>query len=27
VEYRWNCLCLFLVKFKACDGEMYLISF
>jgi len=27
VKYCWNCLYLFLVKFKACDGEIYLISF
>ena len=27
VEYYWNCLCLFLVKVKACDEEMSLICF
>jgi len=27
LEYRWNCLCLFLVKFKACNEEMSLICF
>ena len=25
VEYCWNCLCLFFMRFKVCDEEMSLI--